>query len=365
MSKIKKTKPASTLIVTQSNKLVEARYILSLGEQRLILSMISQIQPDDEDFKEYRVSISELAEFIGIDKNHAYEECKKTTESLTKRGLIIEEPGRLLQTIWVSSAEYMDGDGCVKLCFDPKLKPYLLKLKGNFTSSNLGILLSFRSQYTMRMYNFLKQYEKLKERDIELNKFRQIFGIEKEQYKKYNDLKRFVLQPIKSELFKKSDLYFDFDEIKYGRKVGAIRFHIFTKKLTPPTDSTVEPIHPELSPLEVNTSPTLFDQLLLLVPDQHRTKKTVISSIEVFEKKHCFDYVKRNILYCNAKAEKSYAGFLNQSLQNDWGQDWELDQKTPVKMKVKPKEVWQREGYASESEYAQAMFDKQMAAYRK
>jgi hypothetical protein len=51
------------------------------------------------------VSIRELSEFIGIDKNSAYRECKKTTENLLKRVLKIEEPGRLLQTHWVSSAE--------------------------------------------------------------------------------------------------------------------------------------------------------------------------------------------------------------------------------------------------------------------
>jgi plasmid replication initiation protein len=47
----------------------------------------------------------------------------------------IQEPGRLLQTHWVSSADYVDGTGMVNLTFDPLLKPYLLQLKGNFTSS--------------------------------------------------------------------------------------------------------------------------------------------------------------------------------------------------------------------------------------
>ncbi|POZ49738.1 replication initiation protein [Methylovulum psychrotolerans] len=51
MVNAKKKHSLSSLIVTQANELVEARYNLTLGEQRLILTMIARIQPEDEDFK--------------------------------------------------------------------------------------------------------------------------------------------------------------------------------------------------------------------------------------------------------------------------------------------------------------------------
>ena len=232
MTKIKKKSLPSSLIVTQSNQLVEARYNLPLSEQRLILTMISRIQPDDEDFKPYRISVSELAEFLGVDKGSAYRECKKTTENLLKRVVCIEEPTGLLQVGWVSSAKYIDGLGVVDLSFDPLLKPYLLKIKGNFTSSKLSMLLSFKSQYTYRIYSLLKQYQNLKEREIELDLLRGILGIGKEQYNEYKNFKSRILQPTCSELAEKADVYFEFDEIKVGRKVSAIKFNIITKKPT-------------------------------------------------------------------------------------------------------------------------------------
>ena len=43
-----------------------------------------------------------------------------------------------------------------------------------------------------------------------------------------------VFHPLVTDLKKlseRSDIYFDFEEVKCGRRVGAIRFHIFTKKL--------------------------------------------------------------------------------------------------------------------------------------
>ena len=365
MAVSKKKTLIASLIVTQANELVEARYNLTLGEQRLIFTMISRIQPEDDDFKPYRVSISELADFLGIDRNHIYTDCQKITKKLLEKVLEIKEPGRLLQTHWVSSADYIDGTGSVMLTFDPLLKPYLLQLKGNFTSSKLEMLLSFKSQYTMRMYSILKQYERLKCREMELEQLRTMLGIRNDQYKLYAHFRTGILEPVQKELKTKADLYFEFDEIKYGRRVGAIRFRIFTKKLTKLTDDSTENNHPLVFTSDATLSPSLHNQLLLFVPDQHRTKKTVLSSLDSFEKKCGFDYVKRNILYCNAKAEKSYAGFLHNALKNDWGHDWELDHNSPVKRKVKPKEVWEREGYASEQEYAQAMFDKQMEAFKK
>ncbi len=363
MAKIKKRSLPTSLIVTQSNQLVEARYNLPLAEQRLILIMISRIQPDDEDFKPYRISVSELAEFLGVDKGSAYRECKKTTENLLKRVVCIEEPTGLLQIGWVSSAKYIDGLGVVDLSFDPLLKPHLLQLKCNFTCSKVAMLLSFKSQYTIRIYTLLKQYERLGDREIELHDLREMLGIGKDQYKLYAHLRTCILEPVKKELEAKADLYFEFDEIKYGRRVGAIRFNIITKKPTKTLpDNQVQP--PELLlPPPSNEISNSLDQLLALVPEQHRQKKTILSAFESFEKKYGFDYVKRNILYTNLNAANSYAGYLNNALRDDWGHDWDIDQKTPVPTKKKSLEVWERAGFGSEKEYNDHMYQKQMKDY--
>jgi len=359
MAKIKKKQLLSSLIVTQANELVESRYNLTLGEQRLIFTMIARIQPEDEDFKPYRISLSELSEFLGIDKNHIYADCKKITKTLLSKVVEIQEAGRLLQTHWVSSADYIDGTGTVNLTFDPLLKPYLLQLKGNFTSSKLEMLLSFKSQYTMRMYSLLKQYEKLNSREIELPQLREILGVGKDQYKLYSDFKRNILRLTQKELKSKADLYFEFNEVKHGRKVGAIRFHIMSNKGVELTN--VASITPESSLPEISQ---VLTELTSLVLEQHKSKKTVLTALESYEKKHGYEYVKRNILYSNAKADKSYAGFLNNALKEDWGYDWELERnEVPVKKKVD--ELWERQGFSSEKEYNDVMYKKQMESYRK
>lgn len=370
MAKKKKKTLPSSLIVTQANELVESRYNLPLGEQRLVLTMISKIQPEDADFKPYRISVAEFAEFLGVAKDSAYTECKKITEKLLSRVLNIREEDKLIQIGWMSSAVYVDGSGMVNLSFDPLLKPYLLQLKSNFTSCKLTMLLSFKSQYTMRVYTLLKQYEKLKIREIEIEMLRDTLGIRKDLHVEYSDFKRHVLEYTKKELAEKADLYFEYDEIKYGRRVGAILFHIFSKKLPakllandepPPVDKVID-----ILPTVIDTdSPatSVIDKLLLLVPEQYRNLKSVLDAIIKYEKKQGFEYVRRNILYSNVKCNSEYIGYLVGALVNNWSHDWHEKQQKPVKPRFR--EVWERQGFKSENDYANFMLQKTIASLKK
>ncbi len=53
-------------LVTKSNALITASYDLSLEEQRIVITLASLVQPEDEEFKSYRFSIKEFIELLGI-----------------------------------------------------------------------------------------------------------------------------------------------------------------------------------------------------------------------------------------------------------------------------------------------------------
>ena len=59
-------------VVVQANKLIESRYTLTAGEQKLVLAMVAKIKPDDVDFLLYEMSVKELAEFLNIDRKNVY-----------------------------------------------------------------------------------------------------------------------------------------------------------------------------------------------------------------------------------------------------------------------------------------------------
>ncbi|MCI5211554.1 MAG: RepB family plasmid replication initiator protein, partial [Candidatus Electrothrix sp. ATG2] len=114
-------------LVVQSNKLIESRYSLTVGEQRLILAMVARIHPDDEDFFKYEITLRELAELMNVDLPYAYHEIDRITERLMERVLHIPQAdGDLLKVHWVSTALHRKNS--VVLSFAPELKPYLLRL---------------------------------------------------------------------------------------------------------------------------------------------------------------------------------------------------------------------------------------------
>ena len=103
-------------LVTKHNKLIQARYALSLQEKRLVLWLVSAIRPGDTDFHSYRVSVRALAELLGVEKNkNIYAQVAATTRRLMRRVIEIEtlDEKCFLQIHWLSSAEYHLGQGCV------------------------------------------------------------------------------------------------------------------------------------------------------------------------------------------------------------------------------------------------------------
>ena len=225
-------------LVTKGNDLINARYKLSPTENKLYLLAIAQIEPNDKDFQRYVVPVKKFIKMTGTSSKNVYEQIREVSESLVSRRLEIpREGGGFLHVGFVSSAEYKPKKGCVEILIDPKLKPYLLDLKQRFTIYDIRSVLGMRSQFSIRIYELLKSFELIGERQFELMQFREMLGIEPEKYKKYGMFKKRVLDPAEEELRwnfenpeKKCDIWFSYDEIKTGRKVTSIKFYIHNKK---------------------------------------------------------------------------------------------------------------------------------------
>lgn len=212
-------------LVVQSNSLINASYNLTLLEKRIIVFMISQIHQDDEKFQSYRLDIKEFCENLETDSKNLYERVQEHLKRLMTRVVEIQEEDRILLTHFLSSSEYQFGNGYVELCFDPKLKPYLLQLKKCFTAYSLENVLSLKSVYSVRIYELLKQFEVIGERTISVEELKRMFKAQN-KYKSYYLFKQRVILKAQEELSALSDISFDFDEIKEGRKVTYLKFKI-------------------------------------------------------------------------------------------------------------------------------------------
>lgn len=237
--------------VTKSNALIEANYKLSTLEQKIILYLISQIHKDDDDFKMYRLPIQEFSEMLGYRGSPKYTELREITKNLMRKVLEIREGQKLKQLSWVSYVKYDERSGFVSLSFDPRLKPYLLQLKREFTTYRLKNVMELKSSYSIRMYELLKRWQYMKEVEIALDDLRMMVGAA-DKYHQYHNFKKRVLTPAKQEILEKTDIWFKYQEVRKKRKVMALRFYIQEK-------STIDQV---VVPIEEKTENNATDQYL-------------------------------------------------------------------------------------------------------
>lgn len=342
-------------MVVKSNTLVEASYRLSTQEQKVILTLAAKIKSQDEDFKNYTFSVKEFADITGARIDSKYHEVKNLTSRLLRRVFTINEVDGPLQLSWLSAAKYFDGEGLITLRFDPGLKPYLLQLKDCFTKFSLSMALRLKSSFSIRMYELLKQYETIGSRSFLLADLKTALGISPSQYKLYGHFKAKVLKVAQEELTEKTDLTFEYEEIKVGRGVGKISFVIKTQ--APQARSAEQ----ELEAYSTSDDP-LFTSLLELLPATFQDKESIRKVVKAYLEKHGFDYVMRNILYSNEKSNavkagsnitkgSNYRAYLSKALQADYGLAYQEDQESKDEIARKQREA----AVAKESQKKQEM----------
>ncbi|MGV3466522.1 MAG: replication initiation protein [Heyndrickxia sp.] len=216
-------------LVTKSNVLIEANYKLGVVEQKIILCLVSNIQPHDSDFKTYTLPIKEFNQLLGLKGTPKYTELRAITREMMKKVFEIRIEKKVIQVAWLSYVAYNESEGTIDIRFDPFLRPYLLELKKNFTTYKLENVMGLRSSYAIRIYELLKQYEKIKERAFTVSDLRKVLGAE-EIYPAYGNFKQRVLIPAQKELKAKTDIAFEIEEFKQGRRVEKIKFVITSKK---------------------------------------------------------------------------------------------------------------------------------------
>ena len=221
--------------VVKANELIQkSRFNLSLQQQKMVLYLISQISPYDEDFKLYEFSIPEFCRVCGIDMTSGknYQDLKLAIKEIADKSLWInidEDEETLLR--WIEKPYINKKSGVIKIRLDEDMKPFLLQLKQNFTQYELIYTLHFKSKYTIRLYELLKSihFHELETytRKYSIDELRRILGAE--TYTEYRDFKRRVLEPSVKEVNDYSDKAVSYEEIKNGRRVTGVQFTLTTK----------------------------------------------------------------------------------------------------------------------------------------
>lgn len=219
--------------IYESNHLVEARYKLSVMEQKILHFLFSLIKKNDKEFKSFKFKAKDLVKELNLNTNN-YKVIRKSINDLKSRSLSIykKETNSLLEMNWLTSAEYYFNSWIIELEISDKLRPYLLDLEREFTKYPYKIVQSFDSQYSPRFYKLLKQYHRIWSRVFELEELKSKLMIDS-WYDKYGHFKSKVLSQVEKELKEKADVFFNLNEVeelKRWKKVVGLKINILSQK---------------------------------------------------------------------------------------------------------------------------------------
>lgn len=252
---ILRDQPTRQTIVWQQNRLAEARYKLSPREQKLLLYVIAMIEPESEDFGKCKVSVREYADLTGLKRHSLYDELRDTALSIKQKPLVVEdvfEPGMKKPVrrhgSWFDYVDEAIGDGHVTIKLSSWLKPFLLRVRREFFKYQLGYAMSLKSEYAIRLYQWLKRWQFVGKQIASVAELRLCLGateiddegkIIRENLALYKHFKNRAICPAVTEINSKTDISVTFKEIKApGTKaVSKIAFSIQAN-----TETKLDPI---------------------------------------------------------------------------------------------------------------------------
>ncbi|GEL05520.1 replication initiation protein [Rummeliibacillus stabekisii] len=299
-------------LVTKSNLLIESSYKLSTLESKLILTLFSNVQPSDEDINTYVFQIQPFVEMLDLKGKSKYKDLREITKGLMQKVYEIRIGDTLHQVSWLSHVAYNTGEGTISMRFDEFWKPYILQLQQNFTSYKLGNITKLKSSYSIRLYELLKQWQKVGKHVFALKDLRSLLGVPDDTYKLYANFKQRILLNAQKELKKASDIVFEFKEIKEGRSVTKIQFNISYNQNFPKIDKRI-PKTPLKKEIPFDQQDLREELEKLGVSD-----KIIIYLLDNYEKKR----IKANIKYTKSRMElgsvKKPAGYVKRAVEQNF-----------------------------------------------
>lgn len=342
-------------IIKKDNRMIEARYKVSIHEQRLLLAVLAQIRSDDEDFKKYTINVQDIAKAHGLTAGKdLYKQLYQAARTLraAEVDISIGETKRFVG--WLNYVEYIEGKGKLVISFNSDLKPYLLQLKSNFTQYKFTAVANFKSLYSIRFYEFLKMNQYHGGGSIffiqySINDLRNILHIQPDQYKKNKDFRVKVIEPALKEIQDQTDLnILNVEYLKDGKIISAVKIYAEPKKqmvMALPKQTENEENQEEKLVAKRTKKKQKEAKSQEITLDNDPIVEALINqgfsleTAKAFKSNYSVEQIERNIAYTLAKKQekaiKDIPAYLNKAIEEDWGGAWEKEGKKAEARKQK------------------------------
>lgn len=296
-----------------------------MWETRIFIKMIMMIDHNDEDNKEYHIYPRDIIDDFQLytDKS-AYRYIREAADSLRTRSITFPETtenGDVYEvntSILTVTKKKIKGkpDAFIKVKFAAELKPYLLELK-EYTSYDLKYILRLPNSYAFRMYEILKSFEFRKKKTIEFQELKEMIGAAeitfdesgvkqvKDLYPLFGSFKQKILNKALKHINNNTDIRFEFEPVKSGRKITAITFTVYKNEII-----ELEDVTPELPFSDSDSEEKLVNRFLQQVGEW-----VVASTVRKWVQQYPMEQIQQGITYTLNKLKagdkiKNVGGYL-------------------------------------------------------
>lgn len=224
-------------IIKKQNVLNELRNNnMTLQELRFFSIYLSKINADKTETRLVRFSLDDFQKIMNFGKLNIVQ-LKNTTNSLLSKVVSIptETGGYSAFQLFKECKVDIDtsGNWFIEIDAHDKALPLMFEFKDRYFSYQLWNALRLKSVNHLRMYEILKQYEYLGHRVISVDEIRDLLGIDKKEYPRFDNFKIYVLNSCQEALKKFTDikfLYEPFGKRGRGGKILKLKFFIQQNK---------------------------------------------------------------------------------------------------------------------------------------
>ena len=223
-------------IVEKRNGLNELRSNnMTVQELRFFSIYLSKINPWDISTRNVRFPISDFQRIMGFGRLNIGQ-LKASTDSLLSKIVHIptEKGGYTSFQLFKECTVDKDNNGewYVEIDAHDKALPLMFEFKNRYFTYELWNALRLKSPNQVRMYEILKQYEKIGKRELTVTELRELLGIGKNDYSDrtgWSNFKKKVLDSCQQALKETTDICYTYERGKVGKggKWLSIVFHIY------------------------------------------------------------------------------------------------------------------------------------------
>jgi plasmid replication initiation protein len=206
---------------------------MSLQELRFFSIYLAKINSRDLSTRVVEFKISDFQKIMNFKGHLNIENLKNITNKLLSKVINIpnDENGYTAFTLFKKCKVYQnkeDGEWYVQIDANDESLELMFEFKKKYFTYELWNALQLKSSNQLRMYEILKQYERIGERIITITELRHLLGIKDKEYTRYEDFRKCVLDTCKDALKMYSDIQFSYEPTGKKGPRGKIIYLKFT-----------------------------------------------------------------------------------------------------------------------------------------